>query len=101
MLITLARKPTIGPVAHSVQQGGTGTLNIDACRQRGVGPSGLKPFVRSTTPEGYNLGMAKAGRAVTYTDNPLGRWPANVLHDGCPSVLNVYGDAARFFRRVG
>lgn len=58
--ILLARKPLIGTVAANVQAHGTGALNIDACRI---------PTDPSTT---------------------LGRWPANLLHDGSPEVLACF-----------
>ena len=77
--ITVARKPLIGTVAENVLRHGTGGLNIDGCRVGGAGPSGLKPYTRNTTPDVYALGMAKAGREVTYTDHPAGRWPANLI----------------------
>ena len=100
--IVLARKPLVGTVAENVLQHGTGAMNIDGCRVEGVGPSGLKPYTRSTTPEVYALGRAKAGREVTYTDHPAGRWPANLIHDGSPEVLAGFPgqegeSAARFF----
>lgn len=79
--VIVARKPLDGTVAANFMRHGTGGLNIDGCRIEGVGPSGLHPYTRSTTPPGYELGMAKAGRAVTYEDHPLGRWPANVCLD--------------------
>jgi len=50
IVITLARKPLEGTLVSSMEEFGTGALNIDACR---IGVS--------TSPEG------------------LGRWPANVL----------------------
>ena len=31
------------------------------------------------------------------TDGGMGRWPANVLHDGSDEVTGLMGDAARFF----
>ena len=99
--IVLARKPLVGTVAENVLQHGTGAMNIDGCRVDGVGPSGLKPYIRSTTPEVYALGMAKAGREVTYTDHPAGRWPANIVHDGSEEVLAAFPEAPGQQRSVG
>jgi DNA modification methylase len=74
-------KPAHEPIVMARKPAPRATLlNIDACRIEGE-PSGLKPYIRSTTPPGYELGMAKAGRAVTFTDHPSGRWPANVVLD--------------------
>lgn len=88
--IILARKPLDGTVAENVIKHGTGAINVGGCRVEGAGPSGLKPYTRSTTPEVYGLGRAKAGRDVTYTDHPSGRWPANVIHDGSEAVVNKF-----------
>ena len=89
--ITVARKP-LGEktVAANVLVHSTGGINVDECRIEGAGPSGLKPYIRNTTPEVYALGMAKAGREVTYTDNPRGRWPANLIHDGSDEVVGLF-----------
>ena len=95
--ITVARKPLTGTVAANVLEHGTGALNVDGCRVEGAGPSGLKPYTRSTTPVVYALGMAKEGKTVTYTDHPLGRWPANLIHDGSEEVVGLLNDVARFF----
>lgn len=84
--ICLARKPLVGTVAANVLAHGTGGINIDACRIAGP-PSGLTPYVRSTTPPGYELGMAKAGKPVTFEDHALGRWPANVLLDEAAAAM--------------
>ena len=88
--IIVARKPLCGTVAENVLKHGTGGINVDGCRVEGGGPSGLKPYTRNTTPEVYALGMAKVGREVTYTDHPLGRWPANVIHDGSDEVVGLF-----------
>jgi DNA modification methylase len=86
--IIVARKPLDGTVAQNVQRWGCGGLAIDASRVEGP-PSGLKPYVCTTSPPGYELGMAKAGREVNFTDNPLGRWPANVILSHHPDCVEV------------
>jgi len=85
----LARKPLVGTVAENVLTHGTGALHIDACRiacgtehMRGeVGPK-VSESVWKT-----NSGFAKPFVA---TDSPLGRWPANVLHDGSDEVVGMF-----------
>ncbi len=73
-MIVMARKPA--PKAT--------LLNIDACRIAGA-PSGLKPYIRGTTPPMGGAGgiraIAREGMPVTFTDHPSGRWPANVVLD--------------------
>ncbi len=60
--ICVARKPLIGTVVANVLKHGTGALNIDGCRVDGD----------------------PAGAAT------LGRWPANLLHDGSPEVVALF-----------
>jgi DNA modification methylase len=88
----LLRKPLARgkTVAGNVLEHGVGGLNVDGCRVGGAGPSGLKPYTRNTTPEVYALGMAKAGREVTYTDHPSGRFPSNLIHDGSDEVVGLF-----------
>jgi len=82
--ICLAQKPAIreGMVANVLRHG-TGAINVDATR---IGTDTITQHGRSgdnfgfTTPE-------EPGRSWS------GRWPANVLHDGSPEVLDAF---ARF-----
>lgn len=84
--IVLARKPLDGTVAANVLAHGAGALNIDGCRieagdktpapvgQFGgseIGPTGLRG-VRDGAADG------------------LGRWPANIVHDGSPKVVAAF-----------
>ena len=78
--IVLARKPLIGTVAQNVLAHGTGALNIDGCR---VGEG-----VRVTTGNGRRErgdGWGMNGGIIGGSD--LGRWPANLVHDGSEEVL--------------
>lgn len=82
--ITVARKPLIGTVAANVLAHGTGALNIDGCR---VGDETLPAMM---------AGQAKIGtfeRGVMLTPERIGRWPANVMHDGSAEVLSAFPDA--------
>jgi len=78
--IVVARKPLIGTVAANVQQYGTGALNIDACR---MGTSDLIPDTTKNNIRGGAYASDTEGRErdTTYTQNPAGRWPANVILD--------------------
>ncbi|PDT79983.1 hypothetical protein CO676_30490 [Sinorhizobium sp. BJ1] len=60
--ICLARKPLIGTVAENVLEHGTGAINIDGSR----------------VPGG--------------NEHELGRWPANIVHDGSDEVLAAFPD---------
>ncbi|MDE1918969.1 MAG: site-specific DNA-methyltransferase, partial [Sphingomonadales bacterium] len=94
--IIMARKPLIGTVAANVLAHGTGALNIDLCRVEW--PDGIAPEIG--TPSWG--GPAKKSTAVPGQDgatverrppSQLGRWPANVIHDGSDEVLAAFPDA--------
>ena len=88
--ITMARKPFKGTVADNVQAYGTGAINIDGCR---IGDEEIKLNVYANRGP---FGDTQSGNTYK-SDVNYGRWPANVLHDGCEDVLRGMGEAARFF----
>jgi site-specific DNA-methyltransferase (adenine-specific) len=84
--IILARKPLIGTVAANVLTHGTGGLNIDVCR---IGTTKRVPGSLSKTPNNiYGAGLGGYAQDGTESghDPNVGRWPANVVHDGSPEV---------------
>jgi site-specific DNA-methyltransferase (adenine-specific) len=90
--IALARKPFKGPVVANVLQHGTGALNIDACRVPS-GPDHAEKCASvvglASNRNGNAYGEWTGEREDSYS--PLGRWPANIIHDGLSE------DWARFF----
>lgn len=77
--IIVARKPLVGPVAANVTEYGTGAMNIDGCR---VG-----------TADGHGGGRkGSSGFCGNHYEHDgfvastLGRWPANLIHDGSDEV---------------
>jgi site-specific DNA-methyltransferase (adenine-specific) len=80
--IVVARKPLTGTVASNVLEWGTGALNIDASR---VGTDGGC----SGAGSGPSNGIYGEGLNGTFAQpvEGLGRWPANVIHDGSDEVL--------------
>lgn len=86
--ICVARKPLAGTVATNVRVHGTGGLNIDACR---VGDSG------GCAGAGAGAGARVFGNGLNGTFaqpvDGLGRWPANLIHDGSDEVLAAFPDA--------
>lgn len=62
--ITVARKPLVGTVGQNWREYGTGALNIDGCR--------------------VGMPADAEGRDV------IGRWPANLIHDGSDEVLAAF-----------
>lgn len=81
--ICLARKPLIGSVASNVLTHGTGALNIDGCRIEGEGNKTFERDAGDRSREQYRTGTTVG--AAKPTD--LGRWPANLCHDGSEEVL--------------
>jgi DNA modification methylase len=86
--ITMARKPLQGTVAANVLQHGCGGLNVDGCR---VDASGADLSSVHNTSLGSASGgiYGKAGAFVS-KGSPLGRWPANLIHDGSDEVVGLF-----------
>lgn len=89
--ITVARKPLVTSVAENWQQHGTGGLNIEACRVPTVEDLSGGAYTasgRSVSPAMSPTGMNRAGaRAPGAFEQPAGRWPANLIHDGSDEVM--------------
>lgn len=77
--IVLARKALDGTVGGNVLSHGVGALNIDGCR---VGDEvRVNASASSNEIYGQFQGDETDGRAA------IGRWPANIVHDGSDEVL--------------
>ena len=99
--ICVARKPLVGTVEANWKAHGTGALNIDACR---IGYAGTEDAAaaaaaaaeirsRQTGRNFDGWGMsAQTLSADSYLSGPagLGRWPANLIHDGSEEVLQAF-----------
>lgn len=83
--IVLARKPLDGTVAANVLAHGTGAVNIDGCR---VGTEGGTKGCDAGPSNGI-LGDGLNG-AFGKPVPGLGRWPANILHDGSDEVVAAF-----------
>jgi len=97
--ITMARKPLAGTVAENVLEHGTGALNIDGCR---VGDEvRVASFTSLAACHGNALGAPGTAEARRGTQSEpkeyVGRWPANLIHDGSDEATAPLGNAARFF----
>jgi len=97
--LVLARKPLIGTVADNVLAYGTGGLNIDGSRVGSEGGTKLasedvEASQSTKTVTAYGNGLdGPFGKLV----ENLGRWPANVIHDGSDEVVEYFGEPQRFF----
>lgn len=105
--VIVARKPLEGTVATNWLEHGTGAMNIDASRidvseedRSALANAGGWARSGYEWKGGVILGGGRsirpAGQIVeTDADYGRGRWPANVIHDGSPEVLEQfarYGD---------
>jgi site-specific DNA-methyltransferase (adenine-specific) len=108
----MARKPFLGTVAANVAKWGVGGLHIDACR---VDPTGERlgggdESGKAAKPEGWaRPWMDDPDHVATHNAkvtanvdkaSQLGRWPANLIHDGSPSVVALFPADAGASSRV-
>lgn len=89
--ICLARKPLEKglTVADNVAKWGTGALNIDGCR---IDLDGDYKCGANGRPSQTGLGDNYDSIAANQ-HSELGRWPANIIHDGSPEVLAAFPQA--------
>lgn len=88
--ITVARKPLAGTVEANWREHGTGSLNIDGCRvlaEQMPPNTGAGGLPRRKSEE------QRSGGAVSQPHS-LGRFPANLIHDGSDEVRAAFPDAA-------
>lgn len=94
--IVLARKPlSEKTVAANVLRWGAGALNIDGCRvatdlsvdDPGLGGNGS--WTTSKAQSGDTVSLPRG----TVASSALGRWPANVVHDGSDEVVGAFPSA--------
>jgi len=81
---TLARKPlSEKTVAENVLKWGTGGINIDDCR---VGSDTIK-----TNGKGTHKNTTHCAKSKDYIgETHIGRFPANLIHDGSQEVLDLF-----------
>lgn len=86
--ICLARKPLIGTIAQNVLTHGTGALNIDGCRVETNGEDRAARYAGQSPGGSFGSnGIYGEMDKQTSWDAPVGRWPANLIHDGSEEVL--------------
>lgn len=87
--IVLARKPLVGTVAANYAAHGVGGLNIEGCRIEAIG----RPHIVSHSEGSKNtFGNGLNGSHAAGTTD-VGRWPANLCHDGSDEVLECFPDS--------
>lgn len=93
--VTVARKPLIGTVAANVLAHGTGAINIDACRVMPSGESRYRSCEHSQNKRYTSSGSTDfAIKPGVRGGDPLGRWPANLVHDGSDLVRASFPEAS-------
>jgi len=97
--ICMARKPLVGTVAANVLRFGTGAINVDGCRVEMLAGDRKGEFGPRTIGLGENNtnGIYGVGFSRQDADESVGRWPANVIHDGSDEATEGLRDAARYF----
>lgn len=88
--IVVARKPLIGTVAANVLAHGTGAINVDGCRVEGEQWAASGVAIGGDSVHDYGDGLNNPGRSGAHS---LGRWPANLIHDGSDEVLAAFPQA--------
>ena len=92
--IALARKPLDGTVARNVLAHGVGALNIDGCRVEATDTQLAEKYasVQNAGARSNSIYGSDSRDRSGAAPHELGRWPANILHDG-----EVFGEQGRFF----
>ncbi len=92
--IVVARKPLEGTVAANVLKYGTGAINIDACRvpTENESVSNHSRSAEAAVSKG-KYGDSTAQETHQTAGQQLGRFPANLIHDGSPEVLALFPDS--------
>jgi hypothetical protein len=92
--IVLARKPlSEGTVAANVLKHGTGALNIDGCRvETNEAIESHQRYGRNcrTTTGAWRENYPQSGVTRAKHVQTLGRWPANLIHDGSDEVVRAF-----------
>lgn len=91
--ITVARKPLIGTVAENVLKHGTGAINVDDCR---VGTDELITNHSRSAESSKSKGKYGDSSEQGTHQKPgqlLGRWPANLIHDGSEEVTDLFPES--------
>lgn len=92
--ICVARKPFKGNVAENVLEWGCGGINVDGCR---VGTE--EKISNHSRSEKSAISKGKYGNSTAQDTHQtegqaLGRFPANVIHDGSDEVVELFPETA-------
>jgi len=100
--IVLAMKPLKGTFATNALEHGVAGINVDGCRVAtddnlnggAYGQQGNRSDIPGASRSDTSAGMMAPGKTADVAfDQPAGRWPANVVHDGSDEVLDAFPEA--------
>jgi site-specific DNA-methyltransferase (adenine-specific) len=89
----MARKPFSSTVAANVIQYGTGAINVDGCR---VGTETIRTAEKKKGSSFTSVGNSAGFNGCNASEH-VGRWPANIIHDGSNEAALSLKSGARFF----
>lgn len=85
-------KPAYEPIILAYKPGGKRTMQVDECRIAGEFVSG---WSKSGSKASENVAMSGRNYARNpKPDDPAGRWPANIFHDGSDEVVGMFPESA-------
>jgi site-specific DNA-methyltransferase (adenine-specific) len=87
--IIVARKPLVGTVAENVVTHGTGAINVDGCRV-GRDKGDMSGWSLTGSKASENRAMSGGNYARDAKPDAVGRWPANLIHDGSEDVVGLF-----------
>ena len=89
--ICMVQKPAEGRMVDNVLKWGTGAVNVDGCR---VATEEIAEEAgKGNSFGGTTIGFFAGGQRRTKgngANNPSGRWPANLVHDGSDEVTALF-----------
>jgi site-specific DNA-methyltransferase (adenine-specific) len=88
----MARKPIPKTIAENVLEHGTGGINIDECRVGKPTNTTIKKYIPNKKNNVFGKGMGGGE-----WNNTMGRYPANVMHDGSEVMQDIFADKDRYF----
>ena len=93
--IIVARKPLVGTVAENVQKYGTGAINVDGCRVETNDT--LMNHGRSEEAAKSKGKYGDSSSSITHqtAGQAIGRWPANLIHDGSQMVMDLFPNTGK------
>ena len=99
-LWTLVRRPLEGTVAQNALEHGVGGLNVDGTRIPIDPDDRVRDAVWTSRTSTMRPGTTEDGERSPALRSELGRWPANVTHDGSAEVLEHFPDVPSGTRNV-